>query len=84
MRLGSAALTSREGVRPKACLLSVGVPTLGYGHTQAAKLGQIITQARAGTFIAEDLAGCAPLLPSCTTVPVADVLALVTRRQARP
>ncbi|CAA2101726.1 Lysozyme RrrD [Methylobacterium bullatum] len=70
--LGLAALKSREGVRLKAYLDSVGVPTIGYDHIKGVKLGQVITQAQADTFFLEDLASHA--LPSLyrTKVPVAD------------
>src|SRR4051794_18588800 len=70
--LGIAALKSREGVRLKAYLDSVGVPTIGYGHTKGVKLGQVITQAQADAFFADDLASHALPILSCIKVPVAD------------
>ncbi|WP_051439980.1 lysozyme [Methylobacterium sp. 10] len=70
--LGLAALKSREGVRLKAYLDSVGVPTIGYGHIKGVKLGQIITQAQADAFFLEDLASHALPILSCIKVPVAD------------
>lgn len=70
--LGIAALKSREGVRLKAYLDSVGVPTIGYGHTKGVKLGQVITQAQADIFFEDDLASHALPILSCIKVPVAD------------
>ncbi|TXN27211.1 lysozyme [Methylobacterium sp. WL19] len=70
--LGLAALKSREGVRLKAYLDSVGVPTIGYGHIKGVKLGQIITQAQADAFFLEDLASHALPILSAIKVPVAD------------
>lgn len=70
--LGIAALKSREGVRLRAYLDSVGVPTIGYGHTKGVKLGQVITQAQADDFFVNDLASHALPILSCIKVPVAD------------
>ena len=70
--LGLAALKSREGVRLKAYLDSVGVPTIGYGHTKGVKLGQVVTQAQADAFFLEDLASHALPILSCIKLPVAD------------
>ncbi|MCJ2132439.1 lysozyme [Methylobacterium sp. E-045] len=70
--LGLAALKSREGVRLKAYLDSVGVPTIGYGHIKGVKLGQVITQAQADAFFLEDLASHALPILSAIKVPVAD------------
>lgn len=70
--LGIAALKSREGVRLKAYLDSVGVPTIGYGHIKGVKLGQVITQAQADAFFLEDLASHALPILSAIKVPVAD------------
>ncbi|MBO1021482.1 lysozyme [Methylobacterium sp. SD274] len=69
---GLAALKSREGVRLKAYLDSVGVPTIGYGHIKGVKLGQVITQAQADAFFLEDLASHALPILSAIKVPVAD------------
>lgn len=70
--LGIAALKSREGVRLKAYLDSVGVPTIGYGHIKGVKLGQVITQAQADAFFLDDLASHALPILSAIKVPVAD------------
>jgi len=45
-----------EGLRLKAYLDSVGVPTIGYGHTKGVKLGQTITEQQAIEFLKQDLA----------------------------
>ncbi|WP_284317262.1 lysozyme, partial [Methylobacterium gnaphalii] len=70
--LGIAALKAREGVRLKAYRDSVGVPTIGYGHTRGVMLGQVITQAQADAFFLDDLASHALPILTCITVPVAD------------
>ncbi|WP_419952373.1 lysozyme [Methylobacterium sp.] len=70
--LGIAALKSREGVRLKAYLDSVNVPTIGYGHTKGVKLGQVITQAQADAFFLDDLASHALPILSAIKIPVAD------------
>lgn len=44
-----------EGLRLGAYLDSVGVPTIGYGHTRGVKLGQTITQEQADAFLEEDI-----------------------------
>ena len=45
-----------EGCRLKAYRDSVGVPTIGYGHTAGVKMGATITQAQADQYLREDLA----------------------------
>jgi lysozyme len=70
--LGIAALKSREGVKLKAYKDSVGVWTIGYGHTKGVKPGQVITMAEADAFFADDLASHALPILSCIKVPVAD------------
>lgn len=70
--LGLAALKSREGVRLKAYLDSVGVPTIGYGSTKGVKLGQTITQAQADALFLNDLASHALPILSSIKVSVAD------------
>lgn len=70
--LGIAALQSREGVRLKAYRDSVGVPTIGWGHTKGVAMGQVITMAQARSFFLDDLASHALPILSCIKVPVAD------------
>ncbi|HEX4768240.1 MAG TPA: lysozyme [Lichenihabitans sp.] len=59
--IGRVVLTAREGCRLAAYLDSVGVPTIGVGHTgraspPAIKLGMTITQAEADAYLQADLA----------------------------
>lgn len=54
-KAGLAAIVAREGLRRKAYLDSVGVPTIGVGHTAGVRLGQSITVAQALRFLASDV-----------------------------
>lgn len=49
------AIKGFEGLYLKAYLDSKGVATIGWGHTQGVKLGQVITQAKAEEFLEHDL-----------------------------
>ncbi|UXO69971.1 lysozyme [Pantoea dispersa] len=44
-----------EGLRLEAYRDSVGIPTIGYGHTHGVKIGDVITGAQADDFLREDL-----------------------------
>lgn len=44
-----------EGCRLEAYLCPAGIPTIGYGHTRTAKIGQVITEAKAESLLREDL-----------------------------
>lgn len=44
-----------EGLRLDAYLDSVGIPTIGYGHTKGVKLGDKITEEKAEELLREDL-----------------------------
>lgn len=44
-----------EGLRTTAYLDSVGVPTIGYGHTKGVKLGMMITETKAEQLLRDDL-----------------------------
>ena len=44
-----------EGLRTKAYLDSVGIATIGYGHTKGVKLGMVITETKAEQLLKEDL-----------------------------
>jgi lysozyme len=48
-------IESFEGLRLNAYLDSVGVPTIGYGHTRGVKIGQVITESQAQEFLKRDL-----------------------------
>ena len=44
-----------EGFRTKAYLDSVGIATIGYGHTKGVKLGMVITETKAEELLKQDL-----------------------------
>lgn len=52
---GLSLIKESEGLRQKAYLDSVGVPTIGFGHTKGVKLGQEITYSQAVEYLKEDL-----------------------------
>ena len=71
---GRAALIRREGCRLGAYLDSVGVPTIGVGHTGRAgppsvAMGMTITQAEADAILARDLAPFEFAVNRAVTVP---------------
>lgn len=45
-----------EGLRLKAYIDTVGVRTIGYGHTKGVKKGDVITREQAEAFLDEDIA----------------------------
>lgn len=52
---GIALIKLSEGSRLDAYEDSVGVPTIGYGHTVGVKLGDMINEEQAEEFLREDL-----------------------------
>jgi lysozyme len=52
---GLNLIESFEGLRLQSYQDSVGVWTIGYGHTQGVKQGQTITQPQAEAFLQQDL-----------------------------
>lgn len=52
---GIALLKDREGCRLEAYLDSVGVPTIGVGHTAGVQMGMTITEEEALDLLREDL-----------------------------
>ena len=52
---GLQLIESFEGLRLKSYQDSVGVWTIGYGHTKGVKAGQTITQQQAQAFLQQDL-----------------------------
>ena len=52
---GIKAIEGYEGCRLTTYLDSVGVPTIGVGHTLGVKLGDVITQDQADEFLRADL-----------------------------
>lgn len=53
---GLALIRQFEGLRLLAYKCAAGVPSIGYGHTRTAKMGQSITQERAEELLREDVA----------------------------
>ena len=62
---GMNLIKACEGCRLFAYRDSVGVATIGYGHTSGVKMGQAITQQQADEFLREDLHGCENILNAC-------------------
>jgi lysozyme len=52
---GLTLIEQFEGLRLTAYNDGVGVQTIGYGHTQGVKVGDVISQAQAEAFLREDL-----------------------------
>lgn len=52
---GRKLIEQFEGCRLGAYLDVVGIPTIGYGHTAAVRMGQRITQAEADAMLSDDL-----------------------------
>lgn len=70
--IGLAALKSREGVRLQAYRDSVGVPTIGWGHTAGVKMGDTITLAQASAFLEQDIDTHAAPILAAIKVPIAE------------
>ena len=47
-----------EGLRFAAYLDSVGIPTIGYGHTRGVKMGDVCTKEQAEQWLLEDVREC--------------------------
>ena len=56
-QLGLDLVKGFEGLRLRAYLDAVKVVTIGYGHTRTAKMGLIITEAKAERLLRDDLHG---------------------------
>lgn len=54
--VGIAALTGHEGLRTTGYLDSVGIPTVCYGHTATAVVGQTVSHEHCEALLAQDLA----------------------------
>jgi len=61
---------SFEGCRLKAYLDSVGVPTIGYGHTHGVTMGMTCTQEQADAWLQEDTQGAVQAVNNLVTVPL--------------
>jgi lysozyme len=67
---GLEAIKRFEGLRLNAYLDSVGVPTIGYGHTKTALMGQVITAAKAEELLRDDLADAERAVEKYVKVPL--------------
>lgn len=61
-----------EGCRLTAYPDSVGIPTIGYGHTLGVKLGDVITQAQADKFLLDDLKTAINAVHAAVHVPLTE------------
>lgn len=59
-----------EGLKLHAYRDSVGVPTIGWGHTKGTHLGMIISMAEASAFLLADVRAVEPHLDSMVKVPM--------------
>ena len=59
---GIDAIKKFEGCKLFAYRDSVGVPTIGYGHTKGVKMGMSVTQKQADDFLLEDIKPCEKVL----------------------
>lgn len=55
LSIATAVVSYYEGYRPDAYRDPIGIPTICYGHTATATLGQTLTQAECETLLASDL-----------------------------
>ena len=62
---GLELIKAFEGCKLFAYRDSVGVATIGYGHTQSVKMGQAITQQQAEQYLRTDLQPCEKVLNDC-------------------
>ena len=69
---GKNLIRSFEGLELTAYQDSVGVWTIGFGHTRGVKEGQTITEAEAERLLDEDLAGFEKGVESLVKVPLTD------------
>lgn len=67
---GIALVKQFEGCRLKAYLDSVNIPTIGYGHIKGVKMGDVITQAQADQWLAQELQDFSAGVTRCITVGV--------------
>lgn len=67
---GLQFIKDAEGCKLAAYLDSVGVPTIGYGHTDNVHGGMHITQAEADDFLEEDLGSVYACIRAKVTVPL--------------
>lgn len=61
-----------EGCKLEAYLCPAGIPTIGYGHTRTAKIGQVITETKAESLLREDLKDAEKAVDRLVTAPIND------------
>jgi lysozyme len=69
---GRNLIKSFEGLELSAYQDSVGVWTIGFGHTRGVKEGQTITEAGAERLLEDDLSGFEKGVEAAVTVPLTD------------
>ena len=67
---GLALIREFEGCKLVAYLDSVGVPTIGFGHTKDVSIGQHCTQAQADAWLLEDCNDAEECVNSAVSVPI--------------
>lgn len=67
---GLTLLKQSEGCKLHSYQDSVGVWTIGYGHTANAHEGQTINQQQADAFLKDDIKWCENLINTAVTVPL--------------
>lgn len=67
---GLEFIKQSEGCRLTAYYDSVGVPTIGYGHTKGVRMGDVCTPEQASAWLVEDLASVYGDIASQVTVPL--------------
>lgn len=67
---GLALIKEFEGLRLVAYLDSVGVPTIGYGHTRGVKMGDTCTREQADAWLMEDVNDAEKCVNIAVSVPL--------------
>ncbi len=67
---GLSLVRQFEGLRTTAYKCSAGVWTIGYGHTQQVKAGQVITKAQADAFLQLDISKADAAIQRLVKVPI--------------
>ncbi len=67
---GLALIKEFEGCQLEAYLCPAGVPTIGYGHTRSAAIGQVINEAEADALLREDLKNAEEAVDQLVTSPI--------------
>lgn len=70
LSIAATVVTYFEGYRPTAYLDSVGIPTICYGHTETARLGQTLSQEQCNRLLAADLGTALAAVDNAVTVPL--------------